>query len=240
MKSFESRFKNLLSFVLPLTVGICVMAYGSSKVVSQTVSKNSPLLLPPTQLKFFTLGYNDLVADSLWLRTIQDFDFCENRPPGQNDPNKFRCENGWVFHMIDTITEIAPDFRQPYYSGALLLSIIVNDQPGASTIFDKGVARFPSDWSMLYSASYQAMNEEKNYAKASKLLAEAGKLGAPLWVLSLSARLREKTGELELARSIMQRAIDSGPDAQQAEYFKKRLAEIDKKLADAKAKGSIH
>lgn len=225
-----------LSILIVFFLGVALIANFTNPGTSSPRLGDTPTLLPPKSIKYFSLGYDEITADVLWLRTIQDFDYCENRPPGENDPSKFKCDRGWVFHMIDAVVELAPRFWTAYYGGALMLTVIVNDFRGASIIFDKGVAQFPTDWPMLYMASYHALHEEHDYPKASRLLSEAGHNGAPQWVLSLSARLREKTGELEMARTIMVNAIEHSTDDRQTDYFKKRLAEIDKQIADEQAK----
>ncbi len=42
-------------------------------------------LVPPKELKYFTFGYNESLADSLWLRFLQDADVCK---PGEVDKKR--------------------------------------------------------------------------------------------------------------------------------------------------------
>lgn len=230
--STRSKFSkyNLLTG-LSVCVGVLLLVLTSMNLKSGTSDERHPSLLAPKNMKMFALGYNEIVADSLWLRTIQDFDYCERRPEGSVDPNAFRCDRGWVFHMIDAITELAPNFRQPYISGALMLSILVNDIHGASEIFDKAVRQFPSDGQILYNAAYQAMVEEHDDAKASRLLIESGKNGAPPWVFALAAKLQQKAGQLEFAKSILSEALELNPTGPGAERIQQRLDEVNAELA---------
>lgn len=221
--------KNLY-LLMAFGVGCSLIYVGSSAITSVGSMESRPTLLPPKELKFFTLGYTETVADVLWLRTIQDFDYCENRPAGIYDPRKFKCDRGWVYHMIETITELAPLFRTPYMTGALLLSVINNDISGASAIYDKAVIRFPHDWQVLYNAAYQALAEEKDESKAARLLQAAGREGAPPWTLSLAARLHQKSGQLEFAKSVLSDALENAQDEKQASYFQKRLDEVEAEI----------
>ena len=219
-------------YLLPaLLAGTLLVAISSVKT---TVSAriDAPLLLPPSQIKYFTLGYDEVVADGFWLRTIQDFDFCENKRP--SDKGQIVCQKGWVFHMIDAITELAPRFERAYRSGAIMLTVIVNDIDGASRIFDKGMKQFPNDGQLAYAAAYQALFEEKNSDKAARLLVIAGKNGLPPWVFALAGRLQQKSGQLELARSILQEAVDLDPSGPGAERIQQRLTEVEKALAKTK------
>lgn len=215
--------------------GICLVFATSKPSLYSSVEESQPRLVAPENMNLFSLGYSQILADSFWIRIIQDFDFCENRPKGVYDPRKFKCEKGWVFQMISSVIELDPLFRQAHLYGALMLTVIVNDIEGASAIFDKATARFPTDWEILYAASYQAMVEEKNLPKASRLLNEAGQHGAPVWTRSLAARLQQKAGQLELAKAILESAVNNATDEHSAELFRQRLSEVDKEIAKQKA-----
>lgn len=165
-----------------------------------------PILINPTKtITRFTFGHDDTVADTLWLRLIQDYNLCEHqnrkeaKSKGEDIGLRYGknrvvdCERGWVFRMLDVITDLAPKFRMPYATGGIMLSVVVDDVQGASVIFDKAVQNFPKDWSILYRAAYHALYEEENIEKAAGLFRLAGKNGAPFWVNSLAARLYSKS-----------------------------------------------
>ena len=44
--------------------------------------ESKPIIYPARGMEHFTLGFNGSVADSMWIRLIQDFGFCENNGPG--------------------------------------------------------------------------------------------------------------------------------------------------------------
>jgi hypothetical protein len=232
--------KSLFSLLFWTLLGASTVLWATLQMVPTTDVASKPLLLPPENLKFFALGYDELLADTLWLRTIQDFDFCENRTSPKLKPTEYQCKQGWVFHMIEAITELAPNFREPYYSGAMMLTVVVNDIDGASKIFDKGVAKFPEDGHLIFTAAYQALIEEKNNAKASALLVRAGHLGLPPWVFSLAARLQEREGQLQLSKSILEDAYNSRPEGYGAERIKQRLDEVNAEIAKETAAKSAH
>lgn len=185
-----------------------------------------PKLTPPENLKYFTFGYDESMADSLWIRVIQNIDFCEagkQRPPTPEQEKKQaektpvgdifaeieanrtqpRCELGWVYQMLDRITDLSPRFLMAYTMGATTLSVVVDDPLGASRLYDKGLKQFPHNWSLAYRAAYHALYEMKDFKKAADLLYLAGQNGAPLWVQSLASRLYERTGQLLLGRMVL-------------------------------------
>ena len=232
----------LFGFII---LGIAIIALSRPSAESAK-SERRILLLPPRDLIHFSLGYNENIADGMWLRTIQDLDYCEqNKPealllgseptaplavplpaPIKNDT----CKRGWVFHMIDQVTELAPRFRIPYVSGALMLSTVVNDAEGATAIYNKALERFPLDWHLQYYAANHFLNDGGDPQRAAALLVEAGKHGAPSWVFSLASRLFTKAGKAFLAKSVLTEALAGnenerwGPRLQQAlDYANEQL-----------------
>lgn len=166
------------------------------------------LIAPPPRLEYFSFGFQMPLADSFWIRAIQDFDYCENALK-QN-----LCRgNGWLAQMLDTITNLAPDYQIVYRTGAMALTILVSDYEGASRIFDKGVKLYPKDDRLLLRAAYHAMTEEKNAPKAAGLLIQAAKNGGVPWYYNLAARLYSDAGQKELALGLYKELEDSGTEA---------------------------
>lgn len=165
------------------------------------------LIAPPPRLEYFSFGFQMPLADSLWIRAIQDFDYCEN-PLRQH-----LCQGrGWLSQMLDAITNLAPDYQIVYQTGGLALTVLVSDYEGASQLFDKGVKMFPKDGKLLYRAAYHAMIEEKNAAKAAGLLVQAAQNGGNSWFYNLAARLYSESGKRDLALGLYQQLQESGTE----------------------------
>lgn len=177
----------------------------------------APHLAPP-QFKHFTFGYSEQFADTLWLRAIQDFDYCERKI------DKINCEGkSWLYQMLDLVSELSPHFRTVHSAGPLALTVIISDIEGASKLFDKAVRNFPNDWVILYRAAYHALYEENNRPKAATLLERAARNGAPPWTYSLAGRLYTEAGQRELGERIYQE-ISQDPNLKEvAERLKKKL-----------------
>ncbi len=177
------------------------------------------LVPPPPHLEYFSFGFQMSIADGLWIRAIQDFDFCE-----QSLAVHLCKGNGWLSQMLDSITNLAPDYLVAYNNGGLALTVLVSDYEGASKIFDKGVKAFPKDKALLYTAAYHAMMEEKNKAKAAELLIQAAKAGGNEWYYSLAGKLYAEAGEKELAQGLYEN-LQKDPNANQKvlERLKERI-----------------
>lgn len=160
--------------------------------------ENRSLIRPP-KIQNFTFGFSEHIADQLWIRSIQDLDFCEKKE------SETRCrKDSWLYSMLDLIVDLSPHFRKVQAVGPIALTVLISDIEGASKLFDRAVANFPNDWPILYRASYQAMEEEKDYDKAAKLLIRAAQNGGPPWFYSLAGRLYTKEGRIDLAEVVYQ------------------------------------
>lgn len=229
---------------------LCVIAVawvGVAELQSRApkIEIDKKYLRPPQELKNFTFGYNDMLASLLWIRLLQNFDYCEGGkytgddyvPPLESAPDKLsgiiqrkikpsRCHKGWVFSMLDLISEIDPHFHLVYDTGAIFLSIIVDDREGARLIFEKGLKIYPHNWNLNYHAGYHYLWEMQQPVRAAELFDQAARNGAPQWATALSAALYTKAGQAQLAKSILENALRNNPQGMDEDRIKKRLEEV--------------
>ncbi len=197
---------------------------------------------PPEHMELFTFGFADAFADSLWLRWIQDSDYCQTyagiapaKPIEEKDDtfknvrNKI-CDNSWSFKMLDAITRIAPRFRMAYANGAISLSVLVEDYEGAKVIFDRGTAAFPNDWDILYQASYHYLFDRHDLKTAADLLDRARKAGGPWWFSLLASKLYSKSGQIEIGIKTLRRYRETLKDERQIKDLDQRIETLEKQL----------
>lgn len=173
---------------------------------------------PVPQIEHVAFGFRMPLADLLWLRAIQDFDYCEQLITERDCKNK-----SWLFTILDAITELSPDFLIGHRYGALALSVIISDVQGATVIWDKAVSRFPRSWTIPYNAGTHAILEEKNPTKAAKYYEIAAQRGAPQWVYSLSAKLYSEAGQREAAERLYEQSVAEGLPEDILTRMRKRL-----------------
>ena len=178
-------------------------------------------IAPPPLIEKFAFGYNESLADFLWIRAIQDFSYCDTYI-GTNV-----CQNNsWLFQVVDAVTNLSPSFRSAYFYGSLALSIILTDKEGARRLYEKGVAAFPNDWQLNYYAAYHYIYEINDKKRAAELLIQAGKFGAPAWVTVLAGRLYSDEGQLEMAERVLQEMKDTKQDPTLIERLEKKIESI--------------
>ena len=238
-RSARSSFQPKKAIALPI-LALCLGAIliVASHRDGDEVEQALPFVPPPKEIKHFHFGYAETMADVFWIRALQDFFICDRAIENLNHTATDKCEQSWVFQMLDLVTDLAPKFGMPYYYGATVLSVIVNDPLGAKVIFDKGVRELPHAWDIAYRAAYHYLVELKDSEGAAKLLAQAGENGAPAWVFSLAGRLYSEEGKLFLAKSVLQSALESqqkkaNPDEPAIYKIRQRLEQIEKEAAAA-------
>lgn len=227
-KSFLFRFIDLVrredpSIILLGSFSVLLIFFSQLYANKGLLQKPRDLLAPPAGIEHFTFGHQDVAADFLWIRAIQDFDYCD-----QQIAQNLCIGKTWLYKMLNTITELSPKFRMPYATGAVALSVMVSDIPGAAIIFDKGTLNFPNDWPILYRAGYHYLYEVRDKKKAADLFIRAARNGAPNWVYSLAGGLYNESNERALADAILQEMIKSEQDPAIIKRLREKLAKIHK------------
>lgn len=248
--SMNMKNKMILLFSM-VAVAVLWISVAQLQVQAPVVKVDKKYLKPPIALKNFMFGYNDFFASLLWIRLLQNFDYCEGGKvtgeeyvmPDKNAKDKIagildrpinppRCHKGWVYSMLDVISEIQPKFSLVYDTGGMFLSVTVDDREGARLIFEKGLLLYNKDWNLNYHAGYHYLWEIQDPARAAELFHQASESGAPDWVVALSAALYTKVGQLNIAKSVLERALKNNPKGIEEERIKIRLQEVNDLLQE--------
>ena len=183
-----------------LSLALLIIFFSRQDTVNKNVKLEPLFINPPEQLEHTVFGYKEVAAHSLWVRVIQDLDYCENA-----ERKKMKgCKGRWAFHMLDKITDLLPNYRSVYSLGGIVLTIVVGDTAGAGILFEKALKNFPEDWQLAYKAAYYYMYEDRQPLKAARLLQKAGLYGGPKWVFLLASRLYTESGRSQLGESMAQ------------------------------------
>ena len=196
-------------------------------------SSNHPVYFaPPTLIRHFSFGFPDLYADFLWIRLIQNVDFCNAQQgiPRYDGKTSYQCEKGWSYKMTDTLTELAPRFLAPYLISGSIMSVIMRDKEGARKIYDKGMKMFPDNWKLFFNAGYHYLLEMKDREKGAELFLKAAQSGGPPWLYELSAKQYEESGKLLLARQILQELLQLSRMESVRRHIEERLRENERQI----------
>ncbi len=236
---FHPAFFALLSFAATVTLN-------NRAILKPEVKYLNP---PPEQIELMHFGFKESLADSLWLRWVQDNDTCQtygsevlyNLEPMPKEtpkdsllwlPRHKICENSWSFKMLDAVTKLSPKFEMPYLAGASTLAILVEDFAGATVIYERGLKEYPDNWQLLYRASFHFQYNMKNLPRAAELLLQVADKGGPIWTRSLASRLYTVDGQVALAISVLEnyrKSLDED-NLDGKRMVDQRLAELRRKL----------
>ncbi len=242
----------LFSFFVMTVPALFVLRMSVDDDLSNYVHK-SIFIPPPERIELMSFGFNEVIADSFWIRWIQNIDSCgkglqdrssvlESKVDVSNtdlskEITKTQksqvCDQGWAFRMLDAVTSLSPKFRMPYALGASTLSILTEDHIGAQKIYEKAFVHFPNDWAILYRGAYHFLYELNDLPRAAELLKQAADNGAPDWLYSLSSRVSSQAGQLEFGILVLQDYISTVTDANYRQQLELRLQKMRQQLNES-------
>jgi tetratricopeptide (TPR) repeat protein len=141
-------------------------------------------------LPIVSLGYDNVMADVLWLYSIQ---YVMEQFWG-------RHKYVWLYHIFDLITELDPQFEAAYVQGAMFLGMMQGRPKKAIELLEKGKRNNPDSWIYPAEQSFYSALQLRNRKQALEYLKEAAsKPGSPPQLYSRLANLYRTMGKAELA-----------------------------------------
>ena len=132
-------------------------------------------------LKPALLGYHHLGADILWLRLIQVIGKKRNSAD----------EYEWMYHALDVITTLDPQYAYAYYAGGVILGDLANRPDLSNRLLEKGVKANPEVWNIPFLLGYNYYFLLGDPAKGAEYIMRGGPpAGWPI----LSPRARHSHG----------------------------------------------
>lgn len=225
---------NRKQFILPAAIIICgyLAIYGLSKFL-ETVQTAAPdsyadedLSLQGARLKGYSLGFEGLIADWYWMKSLQYVGdkILKNNQPMSLD-NLKSLNPRLLYPYLDNATTLDPQFIEAYSYGAIVLPAIDREQ--AIKIAEKGIANNPNKWRLYHYLGYIYWTL-KNYEKAAEIYERGAKIeDAPDWMKLMGARMKAEGGSRETARAIYRQMSGEAQDSQIKENAELRLLQLD-------------
>lgn len=220
--------------VAALLVGLAV-ATGASEAALERQAQADPgaelLYLPNGKyLKLLSLGYDSVLADAIYLWSIQYYSNYERR-------DRYR----YVEHVFDgVITELDPHFVDAYWIGALILTVEAREVDAGLRLLEKGIDNNPEQWILAYLAAWEAYHAGR-FEQAGEYFARAAEIpGAPASVVRMRAGMRNKAGDIGGAIRLWQEiAEDPASDARSVAIAKRQLRQLNVKFDLARLHDAI-
>ena len=168
-------------------------------------------------LKPFTLGFNQLVADYFWIKTVSYFG--EHLMSDRKYP--------WLYHILDLITTLDPHFIWPYYFGGITLSLETQQVGQSNLILKKAMHHHPDNWKFPFFLGFNYWYHSNELSKAASYLKLAAhKPNAPRYLKTLPARLFSAAGQKQVALYFLSEMEKNTQDSLMKEQIEKRIQEI--------------
>ncbi len=137
-------------------------------------------------LKALALGYPEVLADAIYLWSIQFY-------------SEYEAAERYAYleHIFrNVITELDPRYQDPYIIGALIMALEAHDVEMALRLLDKGIEANPGGWILAFEAGFYCYDTLHDYARAARYFERAMKVpGAHPLVKRLRAEMYARLGD---------------------------------------------
>src|SRR3989442_2769186 len=176
-------------------------------------------------VKRISLGFNGLVADWYWMRSLQYVGRKIINPHEHIRLDNLRQLNlKLLAPLLDAATTLDPEFMDPYEYAAVVLPDV--DVQEAIRITRKGIAANPSAWRLYQHLGYIYW-QQHDFKAASEAYGQGAALpGAPRWMEAMKAQMLAQGGSRSTARLIYERVYQQTDDLNVREMARRRLLQI--------------
>ena len=173
-----------------------------------------------------SLGFNGLMADWYWMRSLQYVGKkVINTPEDVSIDSLGQLNLKLLAPLLDTATTLDPEFMDPYEYAAMVLPSV--DVQQAIRITQKGIDANPNAWKLYHHLGYIYW-QQRDYQAASEMYGRGAQIpGAPAWMEAMKAKMVGDGGSRATAREIYKRMYEQAGEEQVKEMARKRLLQLD-------------
>ena len=173
-----------------------------------------------------SLGFNGLMADWYWMRSLQYVG--KKIINNSNDvpiDSLGQLNLKLLAPLLDTATTLDSEFMQPYEYAAVVLPAV--DVQQAIRITQKGIDANPNAWKLYHHLGYIYW-QQGDYQAASEIYGRGGQIpGAPAWMEAMKAKMVADGGSRATAREIYKRMYEQAGEDQVKDMARQRLMQLD-------------
>jgi tetratricopeptide (TPR) repeat protein len=193
---------------LLVAVGTWVLANGLLRWHDARATFDARLGPPPTVvLNRAVTGFDNLVADALYLQFVQHFGRCLAQRRTVEDAEPWLTE----------ITRLDPRFEGAYVLGSMALGD-AGDVQALERLWGRAIAHRPGSWEVAYEAGMHVFlfgSQPAQYLRAAGHFRRAASLpGAPPQAHQMEARMYQVTGQRDLAIALWRKTLRSSPSGE--------------------------
>lgn len=194
------------------------VARQGSRVRERSVENTIRYLPEPEVMKIASFGYDDMVADALWLKLVLYYG--ENRK-GQHSLTFFE-------QLAKTIVTLDPYFLEGYRFPALVISQDMGNPEEGINFLQLGMQAMPEEWWLPFEAGFieyvTAMNDEEAFHWFKRA---ADVPNAPEFPRQFAAFVGGRAGELQVSLVLYKAIAKTTSDKYQREDALKKVKQLE-------------
>lgn len=219
-----------------ISIALIIAGFVAVFVLSGFTERNRPALpagyededlaLHGAKLKGYALGFEGLIADWYWMKSLQYIGnkFLNSKETVSLD-NLNPLNPRLLYPYLDNATTLDPKFMGVYEYGAVVLPAI--DQEQAIKLTRKGIENNPNSWRLYHYLGYIYWRLG-DYEKAAEVYQQGSQVaGAADFMRSMAAKMKSEGGSRATAREIYRQMFEEAQDAQAKENAAAHLAKLD-------------
>jgi len=208
-----------------LSVVLLTKFMDQHRPLSDPTLEEESLYLNGNTARRISLGFNGLVADWYWMRSLQYVGGKILKTPGNLSFDNLGSLNLQLLApLLDTATTLDPQFLEPYEYAAIVLPTVNVDE--AIRITRKGIEANPSEWRLYQHLGYIYW-QKGDYQTSSEVYGTgAQNPDAPPWMLAMKARMAAEGGSRGTAREIFSRMLEESSDPNVKKMARGRLLQL--------------
>ena len=182
-------------FILALAL-VVVLQQNLDRRIDRGVTQIEELAQLPRgeYLKPAMLGYHHLGADVLWLRLLQVL----------GKKNSTADEYAWIYHALDIVTTLDPQYAYAYYVGGVALTNLAERVDLSNRLLEKGHRENPNEWNLPFLLGYNHYFVLGDPAKGAEYIDRAARIpGGPAFLPGLSTRMYAEAGNPDVALAFL-------------------------------------
>jgi len=168
-------------------------------------------------LKPALLGYHHLGADLLWLRLVQVI----------GEKRNTADEYEWMYHALEVITTLDPQYAYAYYAGGVILGDIAHRTDLSIRLLEKGADANPEEWNIPFLLGYNYYFLLGDPAKGAEYIMKAASLpDRPAYLPGLATRMAAEAGSPGTALAFLEARVRETQDPEMREVLAYRMKEV--------------
>jgi hypothetical protein len=163
-----------------------------------------------------SLGFERLIADLFWLRTV--FYVGDEQVAKAGYPDAAR--------LARLVTDIDPYFWTAYVHLNAVLTVLAPDPDSAIDLLEKAERNGADQWRIYFLQGFNHFFYRNDFPRAADYMSEAAHRGGPGYLTFLASRLYSRSGDPETAIAVLRARISQAESGKVKKRLQRRLRSV--------------